>query len=81
MGKKMTEKTSDGGFIIIEEKDDGGFAIDIKRGYKEIPAERKARIQNSKRGGYHKDKNKESRSKVKQKLKKELLKSGKPDFF
>lgn len=66
---RMTTRSADGTVISIEQSG-GGFRIDITRGHRETPEERLERIRYSRRGGYHQDKSRDSRSKVRQNLRK-----------
>lgn len=65
----MSAKTANGGTITISEREQGGFRIEIKQGFKETPAERAERIRLGRRGGFHTDKRVEKRSAVKRSLK------------
>lgn len=67
----MSTKTANGGTITISERENGGFRIETKQGFKETPAERLERIRLGRRGGYHADKRDKSRAAVKQDLRRE----------
>lgn len=67
---KVSVELADGGSVSIEQ-DGRGFRMVVTHGYKETPEERKERLQHAKRGGFHEDKRREKRSKVKQNLRKE----------
>lgn len=66
--RTMSTATADGGTITIAQREQGGFRIEVTRGFKETPEERKERIRLSRRGGFHQDKSVKSRRDVKREL-------------